>query len=52
MCIRDSPSCGYGKIYDGTFSKILITGNGATADLLAKNGIKVTGESKINKIFL
>lgn len=47
-----SPSCGYGKIYDGTFSKILIDGNGAAADLLIKNGIKVTGESEINKIFL
>lgn len=47
-----SPSCGYGKIYDGTFSKVLINGNGATADLLIKNGIKVTGESEINKIFL
>ena len=47
-----SPSCGYGKIYDGTFSKILIDGNGAAADLLIKNGIKVTGESEVNKIFL
>lgn len=47
-----SPSCGCGKIYDGTFSKTLVTGNGATADLLIKNGIKVTGESRINKIFL
>lgn len=46
-----SPSCGYGKIYDGTFSKILIDGNGAAADLLIKNGIKVTGESEVNKIF-
>lgn len=47
-----SPSCGAGKIYDGTFSKILIAGNGAAADLLIKNGIKVTGESEIDKIFL
>lgn len=47
-----SPSCGYGKIYDGTFSKVLINGNGSTADLLIKNGIKVTGESEVNKIFL
>ena len=42
-----SPSCGCGKIYDGTFSGKLIEGNGITADLLVKNGIKVIGESKI-----
>jgi len=36
-----SPSCGKGKIYDGSFSKTLIDGNGVTADLLIKNGIKV-----------
>lgn len=42
-----SPSCGLGKIYDGTFSKTLIEGNGVTADLLIKNGIKIIGESSI-----
>ena len=42
-----SPSCGYGKIYDGTFSGTLIDGNGVTADLLAKNGIKIIGESQL-----
>ena len=36
-----SPSCGKGLIYDGTFSKNKIEGNGITADLLMKNGIKV-----------
>lgn len=39
-----SPSCGYGKIYDGTFSGKLIEGNGVTAELLAENGIKVFNE--------
>ena len=38
-----SPSCGYGKIYDGTFT-------GITADLLTKNGISVIGESEIEKL--
>lgn len=42
-----SPSCGYGKIYDGTFSKKLIEGNGVTAQLLADNGIRVLGEQDI-----
>ena len=36
-----SPSCGKGLIYDGTFSKNKIVGNGIAADLLMKNGIKV-----------
>lgn len=42
-----SPSCGFGKIYDGTFSKTLIEGNGVTADLLFKNGIEVIGENSL-----
>ena len=45
-----SPSCGCGKIYDGTFSRNLIVGNGVTADLLLKNGIEIFGESKIDKL--
>ena len=36
-----SPSCGCGKIYDGTFTGKLITGDGVTAALLKMNGIKV-----------
>lgn len=36
-----SPSCGKGKIYDGTFSKRLIVGDGKTVQLLEKNGIEV-----------
>lgn len=37
-----SPSCGYGEIYDGSFSGTLRTGNGVTVDLLLENGITVT----------
>ena len=36
-----SPSCGVGRIYDGTFSKTLIDGNGIFAELLIQNGIPV-----------
>ena len=36
-----SPSCGKGKIYDGTFSGCLIEGNGITTQLLEANGIEV-----------
>ena len=46
-----SPSCGKGYVYDGTFKKKLVSGNGITADLLEKNGIKVyTEEDKIKNI--
>lgn len=36
-----SPSCGKGTIYDGTFSGKLTGGDGVTAELLMKNGIRV-----------
>jgi len=36
-----SPSCGSGKIYDGTFSRTLIDGDGVTAELLKNNGVEV-----------
>lgn len=42
-----SPSCGSGKIYDGTFSGKIIDGWGITADLLRKNGIEVISEEEI-----
>ena len=40
-----SPSCGCGSIYDGTFSGRLAEGNGITADLFIKSGIKVFTEN-------
>lgn len=40
-----SPSCGCGQIYDGSFTKKLISGNGTTTDLLLKNNIKVISEN-------
>ncbi len=45
-----SPSCGYGKIYDGTFTGTIVDGNGVAAELLAKNNITVIGESEIEKL--
>jgi len=44
---QKSPSCGSGKIYDGTFSGKLIKGDGVTAALLKKNGIKVITEEDL-----
>jgi uncharacterized protein YbbK (DUF523 family) len=48
---QKSPSCGCGKIYDGTFSGKLIKGEGATTKLLKKNKIKVFTEENFEKIF-
>jgi len=45
-----SPSCGYGKVYDGTFSGNLTEGNGITSELLAQNGIIILGESNIDQV--
>ena len=42
-----SPSCGVDTIYDGTFSRKLIEGDGITAALLRKNGIKVMTEKDL-----
>lgn len=39
-----SPSCGYKKVYDGTFSGKLKEGSGFAAQLLLDNGIKVYTE--------
>ena len=43
----NSPSCGCGTIYDGTFSGTKIKGNGITAQLLIDNGIEVLTEKDI-----
>lgn len=40
----NSPSCGFGKIYDGTFTGRLVEGNGLTAQLLDQNGYKIYSE--------
>jgi uncharacterized protein YbbK (DUF523 family) len=44
---QKSPSCGCGKIYDGTFSGKLIKGDGITTKVLKKSGIKVFSEEDI-----
>lgn len=48
-----SPSCGYGRIYDGTFTGNKVDGNGVTAELLKRNGIMIyTEEDDIDKIIV
>lgn len=42
-----SPSCGCGKIYDGTFSKTIINGDGVTTKLFKEHNIQVLTEEDI-----
>ena len=43
----ESPSCGCGLAYDGTFSGKLIKGNGVATAFLKRNGIKVVNEKDL-----
>ena len=42
-----SPSCGVGKIYDGTFSGRLVEGSGVFASMLQANGIRVIDAAEL-----
>ena len=42
-----SPSCGVGRIYDGTFSRTTIKGDGVAAALLRKEGIRLISDEEI-----
>lgn len=42
-----SPSCGSLQIYDGSFSKRSIPGEGVTTALLERDGIRVFGEDSV-----
>lgn len=46
---RRSPSCGFEKIYDGTFSGKLIPGNGLTVRLFLENGIEVISDEEYDR---
>lgn len=46
-----SPSCGNGIVYDGSFSGKKIEGDGVTAALLKKNGIRIFTEDRIDEVF-
>lgn len=41
-----SPSCGCGKVYDGTFCGVLREGSGLCAQALLAQGVRVLGESR------
>ena len=40
-----SPTCGSGQIYDGTFKKVMVEGDGLTVKLLKENGVVVLTEN-------
>ena len=42
-----SPSCGHGAVYDGTFTRTLVPGDGVTAEALLSASIPVYGESEL-----
>ncbi|WP_372754052.1 DUF523 domain-containing protein [Labilibaculum sp.] len=46
----NSPSCGYGQIYDGSFTGKHTKGNGITSYLLAKNGVQILNEENFHSI--
>ncbi|MFC4102098.1 DUF523 domain-containing protein [Paenibacillus xanthanilyticus] len=43
----NSPSCGSGMIYDGTFAGVRVSGDGVTTALLARNEIRVLSEEEL-----
>jgi uncharacterized protein YbbK (DUF523 family) len=43
----NSPSCGKGTIYDGTFNHVKIKGNGIFAELLLKHGISIKTDEEL-----
>ena len=45
-----SPSCGWGAVYDGTFTGTVVPGNGVAAELLARGGVSIYGESRIREL--
>ena len=48
---KNSPSCGYKTIYDGSFNNKKIKGNGITAALLEQHGIIILNEDNYRDYF-
>ena len=45
-----SPSCGYKKIYDGTFTRTIIDGNGVFVKMLLEHNISIYTENEIGEL--
>lgn len=48
---QNSPACGCGLTYDGSFTGRKIKGDGVTTGLLKKNRIKVIPDDKLNEFY-
>jgi len=47
---ESSPSCGSQRIYDGSFANQLVAGEGLTARLLKRHGIRVFNETQLDEV--
>lgn len=45
-----SPSCGFGAIYDGSFTGRLVDGSGVAAEALARAGIDIYSEAQLDRL--
>lgn len=45
-----SPSCGHGIVHNGQFDGGLISGSGVAASALERTGIRIFGESELEKL--
>lgn len=46
----NSPSCGSGRIYDGSFSGVLIPGDGTATERLRAAGLEIFSENEIDRL--
>jgi len=47
-----SPSCGYGEIYDGSFTRTLVNGIGVTSELLLQHDISIYTEKNVQDLIM
>ena len=47
---ENSPSCGSGTVYDGSFSGTLTSGDGLAAERLRGRGVEIFGESRVGEL--
>ncbi|MBS5378965.1 MAG: DUF523 domain-containing protein [Veillonella sp.] len=45
-----SPSCGYGEIYDGSFTRTIVNGLGVTSELLLQHNIQIYTEKNVQDL--
>lgn len=48
VLVESSPSCGSSTIYDGSFSRVKVSGSGVTAALLRQDGVQVFSQHDVS----